>query len=237
MILEYRQRQLTLVQRSAASIVDITSSLEALHVISPEPKALPTPPWFLDDLSEDSPPNPPNSPAHSPIAILHPTTMGIPQYFNIWFMSSEPSPSPSVVPPTYSSTGGNRMPTITNITPQDPLYSCHFHFDEEILKELNHPDYPWDELHHRALFFPQEASTPPKQPPIYAVKTKDFISSGPINWFKNPILSLDAFEKGNMANISPTIKIDISIKNGIIEEITIGVACTPQEITAYKALF
>ena len=40
-----------------------------------------------------------------------------------------------------------------------------------------------------------------------------------------------------MANISPTIKIDISIKSGIVEEITIGAACTPQEITAYKALF
>jgi hypothetical protein len=40
-----------------------------------------------------------------------------------------------------------------------------------------------------------------------------------------------------MANISPTIKIDISIKNGFVEEITIGTACTPQEITAYKALF
>jgi hypothetical protein len=40
-----------------------------------------------------------------------------------------------------------------------------------------------------------------------------------------------------MANISPTIKIDISIKNGVIEEITIGAACTLEEITAYTALF
>jgi hypothetical protein len=40
-----------------------------------------------------------------------------------------------------------------------------------------------------------------------------------------------------MANISPTIKIDISIKNDIVEEIIIGAACTPQEIAAYKALF
>jgi hypothetical protein len=40
-----------------------------------------------------------------------------------------------------------------------------------------------------------------------------------------------------MANISPTIKIDISIKNGVVEEITIGAACTPQEITDNKALF
>jgi hypothetical protein len=40
-----------------------------------------------------------------------------------------------------------------------------------------------------------------------------------------------------VANISPTIKIDISIKFGIIEEITIGAACSPEELTAYKALF
>jgi hypothetical protein len=40
-----------------------------------------------------------------------------------------------------------------------------------------------------------------------------------------------------MANISLTIKIDISIKNGFVEEITIGTACTLEEITAYKALF
>jgi hypothetical protein len=40
-----------------------------------------------------------------------------------------------------------------------------------------------------------------------------------------------------MANISPTIKIDISIKNGVIEEITNGASCTPQEVTSHKALF
>jgi hypothetical protein len=40
-----------------------------------------------------------------------------------------------------------------------------------------------------------------------------------------------------MANISPTIKIDISIKIGVVEEITISATCTPQEITTYKALF
>jgi hypothetical protein len=78
---------------------------------------------------------------------------------------------------------------------------------------------------------------PPNPNPIYAIETKDFIPSWPIHWFKNPIPAPDAFEEGNMANISPTFKINISITNGIVEEITIGVACTPQEITAYKALF
>jgi hypothetical protein len=144
-------------------------------------------------------------------------------------MSSEPSPSPNNVPPA-SSPGGNHTTTVTEITPHDPLYSRHFQCDEEILEELNHPDSPWDALHHRALFSPQEAPMPPNQNPIYAVETKDFIPSGPIDWFNNPIPAPDAFEEGNMANISPTIKIDISIKNGIVEEITIGAACTPQEI-------
>jgi hypothetical protein len=76
MIIEYRQRQLTLLHRSIESIVDLTSSLEVLRVISPEPEALPMSPWFLDDLSKDSPPNPPNSPAHFPMEILYPTTTG-----------------------------------------------------------------------------------------------------------------------------------------------------------------
>jgi hypothetical protein len=120
MILEYRQRQLALLHRPTEAIIDITSSLEDLHVISPELEALPTPLWSLDDASEDLPPNPPNSPTHFPSDTLHPTTTGTPQYFNIWFMSSEPSPSPCIVPPA-SSIGGNH--TVTEITPHDPLYS------------------------------------------------------------------------------------------------------------------
>jgi hypothetical protein len=149
-------------------------------------------------------------------------------------MSNEPSPSPSIAPPA-SPLGGNH--TITKITPQNPLYSRRFQCDKEILEELQCPDSPWDALHHRALFLPQEALLPPTLNPIYAVETKDFIPSGHIDWFNNPIPSLDTFEEGNLANISPTIKIGISIKDGIVEEIIIGAACTPQEIAAYKALF
>jgi hypothetical protein len=149
-------------------------------------------------------------------------------------MSSEPSLSPSDTP-SVSSAGGN--PTITEITPHDPLYFCRFHCDEEILEELQHPDSTWDALHHYALFLLQEAHMPPSHNPIYAVETKDFIPSGPIDWFNNPIPAPNAFEEGNLANISPTIKIVISIKPGIVEEIIIGAACTPQEIAAYKALF
>jgi hypothetical protein len=114
------------------------------------------------------------------------------------------------------------MVIVTNVTLLDPLYSRQFHCDEDILEELTTPDFPWDPLHHRVLFLSQEAFTPPNKNSIYTIKTKDFLPSGHIDWFNNPIPAPDAFEEGNMANISPTIKIDISIKPGIIEEITIG---------------
>jgi hypothetical protein len=152
-------------------------------------------------------------------------------------MSSEPSQSPSINPPTSLLEGDNATVTVTKITPLNPLYSRRFNCDEDILKELTTLDYPWDALHHGALFISHEAFMPPNQHPIYSVKTKYFLPSGHIDWFNNPIPTPDAFEEGNMAIISPTIKIDISIKSGILEEITIGAACSPEELTTYKSLF
>jgi hypothetical protein len=72
----------------------------------------------------------------------------------------------------------------------------------------------------------------PNQNPIYAIKTKYFLPLGNIDWFNNHIPTLDAFEEGNMANISPTVKIDISIKSRIIEEITIGITFSLEELIA-----
>ena len=40
-----------------------------------------------------------------------------------------------------------------------------------------------------------------------------------------------------MANISPTIKIDISTNSKIIEEIMLGASCSLEEVDAYTALF
>jgi hypothetical protein len=40
-----------------------------------------------------------------------------------------------------------------------------------------------------------------------------------------------------MANISPTIKVDISVTIGIQEDILLGVACSLEEVVAYKDLF
>ena len=60
---------------------------------------------------------------------------------------------------------------------------------------------------------------------------------GKVDWFKNPIPAPDSFKEGNMANISPTIKIDISTNSEIVEEIMLGASCSPEEVDAYTTLF
>jgi hypothetical protein len=135
---------------------------------------------------------------------------------NIWFMSRTPLHHHCDTPSTSSPPKDNHTVTATNVTSPDPLYSHIFHCDEDILDELTTLDCPWNVLHHRAFFLSQEAFDPPSQDSICAIETKDFIPSGHIDWFNNPIPALDAFEEGNMANIFPTVKIDISVKPGII---------------------
>jgi hypothetical protein len=240
--IEYRHCQLALLPNPTITpppvtpIVPPNPSPDMVYIFSPEPEALPTPPSFIDSLKEDFLPNPPNSPIHFPTEILRPTTIFNPQYLDIWFMSNKPSQPCFVISPTSSPEGKN-MVTVTNVIPLDPLYYRQFHCDEDILEELTTLDFPWDLLHHRALFLSQESFTLPRQNPIYAIETKDFLPSGHIDWFNNPISARNAFEEGNMANISPTVKIDISIKPGIIEEIIISAACSPEELIAYKSLF
>jgi hypothetical protein len=146
-----------------------------VHIFFSEPKALPTPPWFLYDLYEYFPPNTPNSPIHFPMEILRPTTIFNPQYLNIWFMSREPSQPPCITLSTSSPLKDNHMVTVTNVVPPDPLYSRQFHCNEYILEELNTLDYPWDPLHHRALFLSQETFVPLSQKSIYTIESKYFI--------------------------------------------------------------
>ena len=53
-----------------------------------------------------------------------------------------------------------------------------------------------------------------------------------ITFFNN--LTIDG---ENMANISPTIKINISTKPDIVEDIMLGVSCYTEEVASYKVLF
>jgi hypothetical protein len=43
--------------------------------------------------------------------------------------------------------------------------------------------------------------------------------------------------KRNLGNIYKTISIDILVKPGVVENIHIGVYCSPEEIEAYTSLF
>ena len=88
-------------------------------------------------------------------------------------------------------------------------------------------------MHHRSFFLPEELVSQSDQ---FSVETKDFIH-GKVDLFKNPIPTLDSFKEGNMENIFPTIKIDISTNSKIVEEIMLGASCSPEEVDAYIALF
>jgi hypothetical protein len=157
MIIEYRHHQLALIQNPtppslAEPMSTPTPSLDVVHLFSQELEALSTPPWFLDDLYEDLPPNPPNSLIHFPTKILRLTTIFNPPYLDICFMLSEPSQPSCDTPSTLSPPDINPIVTVTKVTPLDPLYSRQFHYDEDILEELTKLDCPWDMLHHRVLF-------------------------------------------------------------------------------------
>ena len=68
------------------------------------------------------------------------------------------------------------------------------------------------------------------------METKDFIH-GKVDRFKNPIPGPNAFEEGNMANISPTIKIDNSTNSNIVEEIMLWASRSSEEVHAYTTRF
>ena len=53
----------------------------------------------------------------------------------------------------------------------------------------------------------------------------------------NPLPREGIFAEGNMANISATIPINISVNPDVVENIYIGANCSPEEIAIYTALF
>ncbi|MCY6488341.1 hypothetical protein, partial [Actinobacillus pleuropneumoniae] len=51
------------------------------------------------------------------------------------------------------------------------------------------------------------------------------------------IMTHESWLEGNMGNITQMMPIDISIKPGVIENVHIGVTCSPDEIKIYTRLF
>ena len=88
---------------------------------------------------------------------------------------------------------------------------------------------PWEELHHRSYFLPE----------LNRMERDDFreILSKNIGSIVVPLSSPGHMADGNMANLSPTIPINISRDPRKVENIYIGVDCFPDEIKDYTKLF
>lgn len=104
------------------------------------------------------------------------------------------------------------------------------------MEVMTSPDYPWEVLYHRIYHLPQETNSSFSSNQD-TIETNDFISSGHVDWFKNPILAPNEFEEGNIVNISPTIKTDISCTLGVIVNISIGESYSLIELADLKHLF
>jgi hypothetical protein len=104
-----------------------------------------------------------------------------------------------------------------------------FPSDESIMEFFIINDLPWDDNHHRSLFLPPLEEI---HQDICSVFPPD-VTDAP----QSPILTQDTLSEGNMGNISTTIVIDISIKEGVMENINLGANFTPEEVVSYTALF
>ena len=85
---------------------------------------------------------------------------------------------------------------------------------------MNGPDRPWDDMHHCSYILPE----------LVRIEQDDFRSTLS-EIFGHDVVPLDMhniYAEGNMESISPTITIDISRIPGKVENVYIGVDCSPE---------
>ena len=97
-----------------------------------------------------------------------------------------------------------------------------FPSDEAIIETMSKVEPPWEELHHRSYFLPE----------LECMECDYFrdILSEKIGSPVVPLSSPGQMDSGNMANLSPTIPINISHDPGKVENVYIGADCSPNEI-------
>jgi hypothetical protein len=127
--------------------------------------------------------------------------------------------------------------TIQSATPSTPSLGdlslnplcVIFPTDEMIMSVMSMEDTPWDDGHHRSIFFLEQHTIESYQQ-MLTLSTVVVISTMPES-------THDMFYEGNLSNISPTIPLDISIKPRVIENVHIGASCSNDEVVTYKSLF
>jgi hypothetical protein len=97
------------------------------------------------------------------------------------------------------------------------------------MEMLSIDEVPCDDNHHRSSFLPPLEEI---QEDIHSIFPPNIVDSP-----QSPILTHDTTFEGNLGNISYTIPIDISIKEGIVENVHLGANYSPEEVAYYTTLF
>ena len=100
----------------------------------------------------------------------------------------------------------------------DPLDTELF-VDETIMEVMCPIEKPWEISHHRSSFIPTTDQL--KKINLELTIDKKF------DWFKCPFPAQSIIIEGNLSNISNTIPTNISSNTDVIENIMIGVDCSP----------
>ena len=101
--------------------------------------------------------------------------------------------------------------------------------NESILEAMCRRDKICEDIHHRSYFLPE----------LSRIENQEFHMrlAGDVDTPINPLPREGIFAEGNMANISTTIPINISINPNILENVHIDANCSSEEIVIYTALF
>jgi hypothetical protein len=106
-------------------------------------------------------------------------------------------------------------------TSPDPFHVV-FHTDEMIMTVMSMKDTPWDDGNHHSILFLELETIESYQ----RILNPSIVVTIPL--VSEP--TRDVLYEGNLGNISPTIPLDISIKNGIMENVHISASRSPDEI-------
>jgi hypothetical protein len=95
-------------------------------------------------------------------------------------------------------------------------------FDEVVIEEMNSPDKPWEDLHHRSYFLLE----------LSRIEAGEFIvtMTGYRSCHNNPLATHKIYVEGNMATIAETTPINISRTPGIIDNVFIRAYSSPEEM-------
>jgi hypothetical protein len=90
------------------------------------------------------------------------------------------------------------------------------------MEAMTSPDKPLDDIHHKSYFLPE----------LRRIEGGEFTltMAGDQSCLINPLATHVVYAKGNMETIAETISINISRTPSIMENVFIGVDCSPEEI-------